>query len=62
MSVIQSKIDRAGADFAANAEVNRRLAEELRGLDLLQAALLQQRIDLVNELRLEETILGGSVR
>ena len=32
MSVIQSKIDRAGPEFAANAEANRRLASELRDL------------------------------
>jgi 3-methylcrotonyl-CoA carboxylase beta subunit len=32
VSVIQSKIDRAGPEFAANAEVNYRLAGELRDL------------------------------
>ena len=32
MSVIQSRIDRASPEFAANAEVNRRLAAELREL------------------------------
>jgi 3-methylcrotonyl-CoA carboxylase beta subunit len=32
MSLIQSRVDRVGADFAANAEVNRRLAGELREL------------------------------
>jgi hypothetical protein len=37
-------------------------AEKLRGLDLLQAALLQQRVDFADELRLEELLLGGSLR
>lgn len=32
MSVIQTRIDRASADFVANAEVNRGLAVELREL------------------------------
>src|SRR5689334_3252964 len=32
MNVLQTKIDRNGADFAANAEVNRRLASELHDL------------------------------
>ena len=32
MSVLESRIDRTGAEFAANAEINRRLAGQLRDL------------------------------
>lgn len=36
--------------------------EEARRLDLLEAALFEQRVDPADELRPEEMVLGGSLR